>query len=178
MSDYEEDSIDVQSFSNLSSANSLGGAYRAEATHQWTTVSRVTAKKKNPPLFDVSISWFKSKELIDDWMNLTQLEAGTRGPELMNGLVGDASMYKKLLDRKPITSEDGVKYFMDTLKTHFTRGVQSVVRRRCFFYLFRGRRENMEMVKWIEKHSITPQVFEGVLDGHLTNNRQISSSVK
>ena len=32
LSDYEEDSIDVQSFSNLSSVNSMGGAYRAEVT--------------------------------------------------------------------------------------------------------------------------------------------------
>ena len=36
MSDHQEDSLDVQSFSNLSSANSLGGAYRAEVTDQWT----------------------------------------------------------------------------------------------------------------------------------------------
>ena len=73
MSDYEEDSHDVQSFSNLSSANSLGGAYRAEATDQWSTVSGVTVKI--PPLLDGSASWFKYEELIDDWMNLTQLEA-------------------------------------------------------------------------------------------------------
>ena len=47
-------------------------------------------------------------------MNLTQLEAGKRGPALLNRLVGDASIYKKLLDRKPLTSVDGVKYFMET----------------------------------------------------------------
>ena len=41
MSDHEEDSIDVQSFSNFSSAESLGGAYRAEATDQWTASSGI-----------------------------------------------------------------------------------------------------------------------------------------
>ena len=55
-------------------------------------------------------------------MNLTQIEAGNRGPPLMNRLVGDASIYKKLLDQKPLTSEDGVKYFMKTVRPHFTRG--------------------------------------------------------
>ena len=135
MSDYEEGSIDVQSFSKLSSANSLGGAYRAEATDQWSTVSGVTVKI--PPLFDRSISWFKNEELIDNWLDLTQLEAGKRGPALMIRLFGDASIYKKLLDRKPLTSEDGVKYFVVTLRPHFTKGVQSVFLQRCF-YLFRA----------------------------------------
>ena len=86
-------------------------------------------------------------------MTLTQIEAGKRGPALMNRLVGDASIYKKLLDRKPLTSEDGVKYFMETVRLHFTRGFLSVFRRRCFS-LFRARRENMEMVKWIEQMSL------------------------
>ena len=73
MSDFEEDSNDVQSFSTLSSANSLGGAYRAEATDQWSTVGGATVKI--PPLLDGPTSWFKYEEPIDDWMNLTQLEA-------------------------------------------------------------------------------------------------------
>ena len=47
-------------------------------------------------------------------MNLTQCEAGKRGPALMKRLVGDGSMHKELLDRKPLTAEDGVKCYMDT----------------------------------------------------------------
>ena len=86
-------------------------------------------------------------------MNLTQLEAGKRGPALLNRLVGDASIYKKLLDRKPLPSEDGVKYFMETVRPHDTRWGQSVFLRLCF-YLFRARRENMEIVKWIEQISL------------------------
>ena len=76
MSDYEEDSIDAQNFSNLSSFNSLGGAYRAEATDQWSTVSGISVKI--PPFFDGPISWFKCEEVIDDWLDLTALEAGKR----------------------------------------------------------------------------------------------------
>ena len=65
---------------------------------------------KNPALFDGSSSCFQYEELIDDWMNLTQCEAGKRGPALMKRLAGDASMHKELLDRK-----DGVKCYRDTL---------------------------------------------------------------
>ena len=89
MSDHEEDFIDVQNFSKNSSAESLGGAHRAEATDPWTASSGITVKI--PPLFDGSISWFKYEELIDDWLDLTVLEAGKRGPALKNRLVGDAS---------------------------------------------------------------------------------------
>ena len=49
-----------------------------------------------PPLFDGSTSWFKYEELIDDWLDLTVLEAGKRGPALKNRFVGDAEMYKGL----------------------------------------------------------------------------------
>ena len=82
MSDHEEDFIDVQSFSNTSLAESLGGAYRAEATDQWIASSTITAKI--PPPFDASTSWFKYEELIDDWLDLTELEAGKRRPALKN----------------------------------------------------------------------------------------------
>ena len=77
-------------------------------------------------IFNWSISWFKHEEVIDDWLDFTPLEAGKSGP----------------------TSEDGVKYFMDTLRPHITKEVRSVFPRRCF-YLSRARREIMEMVKWI-----------------------------
>ena len=80
MSDCDEDAIDAHSFSNLTSANSLGGAYRAEATEHWSTVSGITINIS--PLLDGSTSWFKYDELIDDWLNLTQLEPGKRRPSL------------------------------------------------------------------------------------------------
>ena len=95
MSDYEDDFNDVQSFSSTSPAESLGGAYRAEATDPWTASSGITVKK--PPIVDVPTSWFKYEELIDDWLDLSVLEAGKRGPALNNRLVGDAATHKGLL---------------------------------------------------------------------------------
>ena len=68
-----------------------------------------------------STSWFKSEELIDDWLDLTVLEAGKRGPALKNRLVGDAEMYNGLLDGESLRAADGVKYFRDTLRPHFIK---------------------------------------------------------
>ena len=88
-------------------AESWVGAYRAESTDQHTGSGITT---KIPPLFDGSTSWSKFKELIDDWLDLTVLEAEKRGPALKNRLVGDAEMHKGLLDRGHLKTADGVKY--------------------------------------------------------------------
>ena len=136
-------------------AETLVGAYSAESTDQWTTVSGITTK--NPPLLDGSTSWFKHEELIDDWLDLTVLvqclQQKKRGPAQKNRLVGDAEMHKGLLDRKHLKTADGVKYFRDTLRPHFIKGAQSVFL--WTFYLFnRARRGNIEKVKWFGKFSL------------------------
>ena len=101
-SDYEEDLDDFPEENKDRPAESLVGAYRAESTDQWTAGSGITTKV--PPLFDGPRSWFKYEELIDDWLDLTVLEAEERGPALKNRLVGE---YKGLLDREPLKAADG-----------------------------------------------------------------------
>ena len=77
MSDYEEDLGDFPTFSTEHiPAGSMVGAYRAESTDPWTAAGGISTKI--PPLFDVSTSWFKYEELIDDWLDLTVLEPGKR----------------------------------------------------------------------------------------------------
>ena len=127
------------------------GAYRAESTDQWTAASGIT--DKIPPLFDGSTSWCKYEELIHDWLDLTVLAAGKRGPALKNRLVGDAEMHKGLLDRESLRAADGVKYFKDTLRPHFSKGAQSVFFWR-FYQFNRARRVSVEMVKWIGKFTL------------------------
>ena len=151
MSDHEEDFNDVQTFSKSSSAESLGGASRAENTDQWTAFLGITANI--PPLFDRSTSWFKYEELIDDWLDHTQVQAGKRGPALKNRLVGDASVNEGLLDRETLRSEDGVRYFKNTSRLHF-KGALSVFFCRSLFIVICARRENIEMVTWIGKFSL------------------------
>ena len=109
--------------------------------------------KKIPLLFDGSTSWFKYEDLIDDRLDLTVLEAEKRGPALKNRLVGDAEMYKGLLDREHLKTADGVKYFRDTLRHHFIEGAQSVFLWRWIKFN-RSRRGNIEMVKWVGKFSL------------------------
>ena len=96
---------------------------------------------------------FKYEELIDEWLDLTVLEAEKRGPALKNPLVGDAEMYKGLLDREHLKTADGVKYFRDTLRRHFIKQAQSVFLWR-FYQFNRTRRGNIEMVKWTGKFSL------------------------
>ena len=143
-SDHEEDLDDVPAENKEKPAESMIGAYRAESTDPCRAGSAITVKI--PPLFDGSTSWFKYEELIDDWLDLTVLEAEKRGPALKNRLVGDAEMHKGLLDRESLRAADGVKYFRDTLRPHFIKGAQSVFLRR-FYQFTRARRGNVEMVK-------------------------------
>ena len=98
------------------------GAYRAESTDQWTTASA----KKTPPLLNGLTSWCKYEELIDDWLDLSVLEARKRGPALKNRLVADADMHEGFLNREAPRAEDGVKYFQDMLRPHFIKGAQSI----------------------------------------------------
>ena len=78
------------------------------------------------PLFDGATSWLEYEELIDDWLDLTVLEAEKRGPALKNRLVGDAELHKGLRDREPLKDADGVQYFRNTLKPHIKGEILSV----------------------------------------------------
>ena len=107
MSGCEEDLGDFPTFSAENrTAESMVGAYRTESTDQWTAASGITTKIS--PLFDGPTSWFKYEELIDDWLDLTMLEAGKRGPALKNRVVGDAEMHKGLLNREPLRGQPAI----------------------------------------------------------------------
>ena len=106
MSDHEEDLDDCPAGIINRPAESLVRAYRAGSTDQWTAGSGITTKI--PPLFDESTSWFEYEELFDDWLDLTVLEAGKRGPALKNRLVGDREIHEGLLNRETLRADDGV----------------------------------------------------------------------
>ena len=115
----------------------LVGAYLEGSTDQWTAAGGIT--RKIPPLFNGTTSWFKYEEVIDDWLDLTVLEEGKRGPALKNRLVRHAEMHKELLHRESQRAEDGVKYFKDTLRPHFIEIAQSIFLWR-FYRFSRARR--------------------------------------
>ena len=95
------------------------------------------------------------EELIDDWLDLTVLQARKRGTALKNRLVGDADTYNGLLDRESLRAEDGVKYFRDTLRRHFIKGAQSEMMTR-----------RKGQVDWTI--FIALETLKGFLDGHVT----------
>ena len=146
--DHEEDLHDFPPENKEKPAESMVGTYRAVSTDLHTTRSGITAKI--PPLCDGSASWFKYEEFIDDWLDLTVLEAEKRGPALKNRLVGDAELHKRPLNRESVRAADVVKYFRDTLKPHFIKRAQSVFLGR-FYQFTRARRGHVEIVKWIGK---------------------------
>ena len=98
MSDTEEDLTDLQKFYENFSGRIFG----------WSISRRINRSMdsckwnyyENSTTLDGSTSWFKYDELIDDWLDLTVHEATKRGPALKNRLVGDAEMYKGLLNRE------------------------------------------------------------------------------
>ena len=64
---------------------------------------------KVAPSFDGRISWFAYEEAIDDWLDITTLTPDTWAPSLKARLVGDASIYKPLLDQESLRDpNDGV----------------------------------------------------------------------
>ena len=126
MSDCEEDLDDFPTFSTekhkqtgrIYGWSTSRGINRSMDSCKWNYYENSTTSNE-------STSWFKYDELIDDWLSLTVLAAGKRGPALKNRLGGDAEMDKGLLDREFLRPEDGINHFRDTLRPHFIRGAQS-----------------------------------------------------
>ena len=80
------------------------------------------ATPKIPPSFDGRSSWFSYEEAVDDWVDITTLEQQKLGPSLKHRLVGDAAVYKPLLDRDLLRDpNNGVRYFTDTVRPHFVK---------------------------------------------------------
>ena len=94
--------------------------YEQNQEREWNNGSLgITAKV--PPMFDGRTSWFQYEELIDDWLDLTTLDPDKHGPALKNRLVGEAAVYKQLLNRDVLKTTDGVRHFKDVLRPNFVK---------------------------------------------------------
>ena len=98
---------------------------------------------KVPPGFQGKTSWFAFEDAIDDWCDITELETEKWGPALRNRLEGEASVYKRLLDRDELRQPNGrgVEYFKRTLRPHCVKGAQTVFLYR-FMKFMKNNREN------------------------------------
>ena len=66
-------------------------------------------------------SWFMYCEQIKDWQEITVVKPEQQGPHLRGRLVGRAAMYRRAFDRTKLCSENGLEYFLRTLKFIKTR---------------------------------------------------------
>ena len=57
-----------------------------------------TFSSKVPPHFHGDSSWFSYEDAIEEWCSITNMEPRLRGPNIMNGLLGNAAWMKPLLD--------------------------------------------------------------------------------
>ena len=116
------------------------------------TYQQVTTKIPRP--FAGNTTWFAYEEAIDDWVDVTELDAEKRGPALRNRLEGEAAVYKPLFDRDRLrNAATGVQYFKRTLRPHFVKGNQAVFLWR-FFQFVRASRGTRDMLLWIAKFAV------------------------
>ena len=117
---------------------------------QLMMTTQVTTKV--PPGFHGKTSWFAFEDAIDDWCDITELEAEKWGPALRNRLEGEASVFKRLLDREELRQPNGrgVEYFKRTLKPHFY----------IFMRFMKNNRGNGDLMKWMTRFQIDGRRFE------------------
>ena len=100
-------------------------------------------------MMEVPASAFE--DAIDDWCDITELEAERRGPAVRNRLEGDAAQYKRLLDRELLKDlVEGVNYFKRFLRPHFIKGAQAVFLYK-FMQFMQPNRGTMDLQRWMTR---------------------------
>ena len=121
--------------------------------HRLSAFQQVTTKV--PPSYDGRSSWFAYEDAIDDWCDITELDADKRGPALRNRLEGEAAIHTRLLDRDRLKDPtNGVKYFKSFLRPLFVKGAANVFlyRFQQFMNMHRG---NGDMLRWITRFQLS-----------------------
>ena len=98
-------------------------------------------------------SWFAHEEAIADWTDVTELEVAKQGAALPNKLEGEATVYRKILDRGRLKQDDGVSYFKKTLGPYFVKGAQNVFLKKLNYFV-RFARSGHDMLKWLPRFQI------------------------
>ena len=115
----------------------------------------VVMTTKIAPPFDGLSSWFAYEELIDDWVELTELNPAKHGISLKNRLTGEANWLKSILDNDRLRDpEGGVKYFKKVLREYHVKGAEYVFLWR-FLMLFKLTRGSTEFIRWIGRFEVT-----------------------
>ena len=143
--DYDEiDMVDHEAFAMRRGSQPTSSIHM---TQQMTT--------KVAPAYGGRSNFFAFEDAIDDWCDITELEPEKRGPALRNRLEGDASQYKRLLDRELLRDpNEGVNYFKRFLRPHFIKGAQTVFLYR-FMQFMKHNRGTMDLQRWMTRFQLT-----------------------
>ena len=126
-----------------------GRAREQHAAHPVTT--------EVPPGYDGTTSWFKYSDAVEEWCDLTKVEAKRRGPAIAARLTGRAGLFKERLDRQRLRDpETRVEYLLLTLRPFFIKDLQSVFLYR-FFQMLRCNRGQTDHQCWMGKYEIERQ---------------------
>ena len=110
---------------------------------------------KVAPAYYGRTNFFAFEDAIDNWCDITELEAEKRGPALRNRLEGDAAQYKRLLDREMLRDpNEGVNYFKKFRRPHFIKGAQTVLLYR-FMQFMKHNRGTMDLQRWMTRFQLT-----------------------
>ena len=110
-----------------------------------------------PPGYDGSTNWFKYADAVEEWCDLTKVEAKRRGPAIAARLSGRAEIFKERLGRDRLRDpETGVEYYLATLRPLFVKDLQSVFLYR-FFQMLRCNRGQTDHQRWMVKYEIARQ---------------------
>ena len=94
---------------------------------------------------------------MEEWCDLTKVEARWRGPAIAARLSGRAEIFKERLNRDRLREpETGVEYFLATLRPFFVKDLQSVFLYR-FFQTLRRNRGQTDHQRWMVKYEIARQ---------------------
>ena len=58
-----------------------------------------------PPGYDHTTSWLKYSDAVEEWCDLTKVEAKRRGPAIAARLTGRAELFKERLDRERLKTQ-------------------------------------------------------------------------
>ena len=106
---------------------------------------------------DGSTNWFKYADAVEEWCDLTKVEARRRRPAIAARSSGRAEIFKERLNRDRLRDpETGVDYFLSTLRPFFVKDLLSVFLYR-FFQMLRCNRGQTDHQRWMVKYEIARQ---------------------
>ena len=146
MTDWERD---MQEQETWDSFPSYPTAVMQQAAHPITT--------EVPPGYDGTPSWLKYSDAVEEWCDLTKVEAKRRGPAIAARLSGRAELFKERLERDRLRDpETGVEYLLSSLRPFFVKDLQSVCLYR-FFQMLRYSRGQTDYQRWMVKYEVARQ---------------------